>query len=49
MSRMSRSKIRIPIIFNGESGRMEDDMERPVRHYDEIIDETNMNINYEEM
>ena len=38
-ARMSKSKLRIPILFNGDTGVMEDDMSRSVKHYDqEIVD-----------
>lgn len=37
LSRMSRSKLDIPIIFNGETGVITDDMERSVLHFGEIV------------
>ena len=39
MSRMSRSKLRVPIIFDGESGLMTDDLDRSVKHYDEEVED----------
>ena len=36
-ARMSQSKLRVPILFNGVSGVMEDDYSRNVKRYDEEI------------
>lgn len=43
-ARMSKSKLRIPIIFNGETGRMEDDNNREVKHFGEKVEEENKQI-----
>ncbi len=38
-ARMSKSHVRIPIIFDGPTGVMKDDMERSAKHYDsELVD-----------
>lgn len=37
LSRMSRSKLRIPIMFEGSTGVITDDMGRSVLHYDEVV------------
>ena len=37
LSRMSRSKLRIPINFDGSTGVISDDITRDVMHYDESV------------
>lgn len=44
ISRMSRSKLRIPIIFDGPSGSIADDMSRSVKHYDDEVEDPIPNI-----
>lgn len=36
-ARMSKSHLRIPILFDGETGAMEDDNTRGIKHYDQDI------------
>jgi len=38
-SRESRSHLRFPLIFNGETGVMEDDPSRKVKHFDQELDD----------
>lgn len=39
LSRMSRSKLKIPVSFEGTTGVITDDMARPVMHYGDVVED----------